>query len=255
MDSLRTAMAELPVIGTFLKLPRPEVVEILAITGFDFLICDTEHGQLDERDVRDVVLAGRAAGIPIVVRVPSIDAGAINRMLEAGAAGIQLSGVTGAAQVAELSSVTRYPPDGTRGVSTAQPAAGYGTTPLTDYLAASNAEIVRIGQLESGSYTDPLDDLVAGLDIAFIGVMDLSVDLGVPGQIDAPVVQQVIADISAATSRTGTALGIFAPSAAAAVDAIRAGCRYIALGSDLALLTGAARDALADLRAPEVAHG
>lgn len=249
MTALGALAAKRPVIGTFLKLPRPEVVDILAITGLDFLICDTEHGQIDEADVRAVVLAGRAAGIPIVVRVPSLDNGMVNRVLEAGAAGIQLSGVTAKAQATELGSITRYPPEGIRGLSTAQPAARYGTIPLAEYLATSNAETLRVGQLESGTYADPLDEIVASLDVAFIGVMDLSVDLGVTGHTGAPIVQEKIAEIAAAAGRAGTMLGIFAANPADAAEAISAGFRYIAVSSDLALLTSAARNALAELHA------
>lgn len=244
-----------PAIGTFLKLPRPEVVDILAIAGLDFLVCDTEHGQISEPEVREVIIAGRAARIPVVVRVPALEGGSVNRLLEAGAAGIQLAGVTTKAQAGELGRITRYPPDGTRGVSTAQPAAAYGTIPLPQYLATSNAAILRIGQLESATYADPLDEITAGLDIAFIGVMDLSVDLGVPGSTDAPQVRQRIAEIAAAAHRSGTILGTFAATASAAAEAIRSGCRYVAVGSDLAWLAGAAQGVLAELHATGNAHG
>lgn len=121
--SLR-ALADLrPVIGTFLKLPQPEVVEILALAGLDFLICDTEHAQIDEVAARTVIQAGRAAAIPIIVRVPTLESGQINRLLEAGAAGIQLSTTNSIAKAENLSCATNYPPTGQRGLSTAQSAA------------------------------------------------------------------------------------------------------------------------------------
>lgn len=246
-SGLRSLVLERPAIGTFVKLPQPEVVDILAISGLDFLICDTEHAQIDETGARTVIQAGRAAGIPVVVRVPTLDQGQTNRLLEAGAAGIQLSGTTSAAKADELRRLTTYPPGGQRGLSTAQPAARFGTIPLAEYIAASNEEILRIGQLESAQYDDPLEAIVAALDIAFIGTMDLSVDLGVPGQVGDPTVQAKIGDIEAAAHRTGTPLGIFAASAAEAEKAVAAGYRYIAVASDLALLTAAAQDRFAVL--------
>ncbi|MEU4228117.1 aldolase/citrate lyase family protein [Nonomuraea sp. NPDC026600] len=242
MPGLRSLVRERPAIGTFLKLPQPEVVEILAIAGLDFLICDTEHAQIDESGARTVIQAGRAAGIPIVVRVPTIDPGQINRLLEAGAAGIQLSSTTSADSAEKLSRFTTYPPTGARGLSTAQPAARFGTIPLAEYITLSNDQVLRVGQLESARYDDPLDDIMSSLDIAFIGTMDLSVDLGVPGQVGAPAVRTKIGEIEAAARRTDTPLGIFATTAAEAERAVATGYRYIAVASDLALLTTAAQE-------------
>jgi len=228
-------------VGTFLKLPRPEVVEVLALTGLDFVICDTEHGKLGESEAYAVIQAGRTAGIAVTVRVPTLDRGQVNRLLEAGAAGIQLSGVTAVAEAARLRELSNYPPAGTRSLSTAQPSARYGTIPVTEYLSASNRDTLRIGQLETARYLDPLEDIIAALDLAFIGVMDLSVDLGCPGQTGAPEVRAQIQRIEAAAKSAGTPLGTFAANPQDARAALEAGYRYVALASDLALLTAAAR--------------
>ncbi len=80
-----------PVVGTFLKIPRFEVVDLLALAGFDFVVCDYEHSQMSLLDATDIVRAGVGRGLPVVVRVPGLNRGDINRLLEAGAAGIQLA--------------------------------------------------------------------------------------------------------------------------------------------------------------------
>ncbi|MGW1162659.1 HpcH/HpaI aldolase family protein [Streptomyces sp. NPDC002513] len=249
-EPLRAVASRRPVFGTFLKLPRPEVVDILALSGLDFLICDMEHAQIDEAGARTVIQAGRAAGIPVVVRVPTLEPGQVNRLLEAGAEGIQLSGTASVAQASDLSAFTRYPPAGRRGLSTAQPAAGYGTVPVGRYLTASNERVLRVGQLETAHYDDPLEKIVAELDIAFIGTMDLSVDLGFPGQVSAPAVQEKINEIASAARRTATPLGIFAADESAARTAAASGYRYIAVASDLALLSSAATARFASLTGP-----
>jgi 4-hydroxy-2-oxoheptanedioate aldolase len=123
VPTLRDTMLERPVYGTFLKLPRREVVEILALAGFDFAVCDLEHAQIDEAEAREVLLAGSHAGLPIVVRVPDLERGLINRLLEAGAAGIQAPRVRSAADAARLRELVEYPPEGSRSVSLQQPAA------------------------------------------------------------------------------------------------------------------------------------
>jgi 2-keto-3-deoxy-L-rhamnonate aldolase RhmA len=240
-------MARRPVIGTFLKLPRPEVVEVLALAGLDFLICDTEHGQISETDAAAVIQAGRSAGIAVTVRVPTLQRGQVNRLLEAGAAGIQLSGVTSRASSLELRGLTSYPPEGSRSVSTAQPAARYGTIPLAEYLVDSNTATLRIGQLESAVYADPVEDIVAELDVAFLGVLDLSVDLGCPGDTAGREVRAVVERIERAANATNTPLGTFAGTPDDARRALDAGYRYIALSSDLAALTSAAREQFAGL--------
>lgn len=242
MPDLRALLEKRPVIGTFLKLPRPEVVAVLAQAGMDFLICDLEHSQADERDCREVILAARAEGVPVVVRVSDMDRGVINRVLEAGAVGIQLPRTRVVADSAGLRDLVSYPPAGSRSVSLAQPAARYGAVALPAYLAESNASVLAIGQFETADLTDPLDDVVKSLDVAFVGSVDLSVDAGAPGQIDAPAVRRLTERIEGAATRTGTHLGVFAATAAAARQAVAAGYRYVAVGADITLLAGAARE-------------
>lgn len=89
--SLRSLLDVGLVVGTFLKIPRFEVVDLLALAGFDFVVCDYEHAQMTIADATDIVRAGVGRGLPVVVRVPTLDRGDINCLLEAGAAGIQLA--------------------------------------------------------------------------------------------------------------------------------------------------------------------
>jgi len=240
------------VLGTFVKLPRPEIVELLALSGLDFLVCDTEHAQMSETEVRTVLLAGRAANIPVLVRLPSLDHGVVNRLLEAGAAGVQLSGVTSKQQVDALREACLYPPQGRRGVSTAQPVAGYGRVPVRDFMAANNSNVLCVGQLESSEYDDDLSVICSPLDVAFIGPMDLSVDLGVPGDLHHPRVLEAVERLRLEGAAAGTRMGIFAPTAADAQASIKAGFRYVVVGSDLALFSNAASSLTRELL-PEVA--
>jgi 2-keto-3-deoxy-L-rhamnonate aldolase RhmA len=245
---LRSLIETRPVLGTFLKLPRAEVVAILAAAGFDFVICDLEHAQIDDHECREVLLAARAEGLPVIVRVPALDRGLINRVLEGGAAGIQLPRTRTATDAAALTDLMRYPPRGSRSVSQAQPAAGYGREPLVDYLERSDATVLRVGQFETADITAPLDDALADLDVAFIGSLDLSVDSGTPGNVASGEVRARVETVEAAARRTGTALGMFAGTVAAAQDALGAGYRYVAVAADLTLLGRGAGEAVRGLR-------
>src|SRR5258706_8905871 len=80
-----------PIVGTFVKLPALESIDLVHSIGFDLACIDGEHSQLDERAILSLLRHGAALDFPLLVRTPSRDAGSLNRMLEAGAAGIQLS--------------------------------------------------------------------------------------------------------------------------------------------------------------------
>jgi 4-hydroxy-2-oxoheptanedioate aldolase len=232
VSSLREALRERPLAGTFLKLASTEVVE-LAAEALDFAVVDLEHSALGEPDALRLVGHARLLGFPAVVRLPAVDRGLVNRLLEAGAAGIQLSTVRSAAQVRELRAACLYAPRGLRSISLAHPAAGFGAAGLADYLAAQGDGPLVVAQIETADTDDPLDEIMAAApDVAFVGLTDLTVELG----LDADRVRARVAQIVAAAERAGVAVGGFGLDAAAA--------RYRVDSSDIALL----RRALADAR-------
>jgi 2-keto-3-deoxy-L-rhamnonate aldolase RhmA len=215
--------------GLFVKLGATEVLDIAAGSGLDFVVVDLEHSQLSEADGLRLIRHAAALGFPALVRLPELDRGAVNRLLEAGARGIQLSTVRSVAQVEALRAATRYAPEGDRSVSLAHPAAGYGDAPLADYLEAqalSPPELVV--QIETAETKDPLPELLAaGADVAFVGTTDLSVDLG----LDPERVRDRVAAIAAAAEAAGVELGGFA------LD--HPDVTYDVSGSDVALLRAA----------------
>ena len=241
LTQLRSKMNSRSILGTFVKLGRREVVEILALAGLDFAICDLEHSQVTEAEAGHMIAAGRACGLPVIVRIAHFNPGQINRLLEAGAAGIQLPQVQTREQVSAFRAACKYPPEGSRSVSLAQPAAGYGSEPLAEYLSRSNREVLLVGQLETRELQQPLAALLDGLDVAFIGSLDLTVDMGVPGKLDHPVVQQRLREIEQAADTANVHLGIYADSPVRAAQAAAAGYRMIALSSDLGALAAATK--------------
>ena len=234
-------------VGTFAKLPGGDAGEVLAGAGFDFAIVDREHSQLSDAEARALVRTLRAAGLPALVRVPALDRGEANRLLEAGAAGIQLSTVRSAAQARGLRQALRYPPGGARSISLAHAQAAYGTLGLADYLAASDGARAPLAvvQLETATTDDPAAEILkAGADVAFIGSTDLLVDVG----LDAAAAAERSAAIVAAAGEAGLSWGGFAADATAARRMAEQGARYVVVGSDLALLGSACRDAAAAVR-------
>jgi 4-hydroxy-2-oxoheptanedioate aldolase len=204
VSSLREALTRQPQRGLFVKMAAAEVID-LAAQSFDFAVVDLEHSALTDGDALRLARHGRLLGLPVMVRLAQLDRGLVNRLLEAGAAGIQLSSVQSVAEVEELRSAMLYPPRGTRSVSLAQPMAGYGAVPLRDHVTATD-DALLVAQIETATTHDPLEAiLAAGPDVAFIGLTDLSVDLCLDERRLATRVQQV----RAAAGSAGVVLGGF----------------------------------------------
>lgn len=251
-DRLRRRMAQAgpPVTTLFVKLANTEVIEVVALAGFDAVIVDFEHSQLSEWEVRRLVTHAAAIGLPAIVRVPEVDRGTVNRLLEAGACGIQLSMTTRREQVDALLSLTRYAPHGTRSINLGHAGAGYGRTPLPRYLERVATGPLVIPQIETAATQTPLPELLDGVDVAFCGTTDLSVDLGVPGDLLHTSVTNRIREVAdaAAGLPTPVPLGLFVTGAPGAAMAAELGARYVAVGSDLAALTGALQRTQAELQ-------
>jgi len=230
------------VVGCFIKLAGSESVDIAAQARFDFVVVDTEHAQLDERDARRLVRHGAAIGLSVVVRLAALDVGAITRLLEAGAAGIQLSAVASADDAHALRDACRYAPAGRRSISLAQPWARYGAEPIDDYLDRVHASPpLVVGQVEDGRGLAALPGIAAAVDVVFLGSLDLSLDLGVPGRLNDPRVTQAVSSALATTSSAGCVGGGFALGPAGAEALVALGARYIVVGSDLQQLADAHR--------------
>jgi 2-keto-3-deoxy-L-rhamnonate aldolase RhmA len=247
--ALRRLIDSRPVLGTFLKLPRPEVVDVLALSGFDFLICDLEHARIDQHDWQQVLLAARTHEIPVVVRTTGLDRGEINHLLECGAAGIQLPRTRTPDDVAALTELTLFPPTGSRSVGVAHLGAGYGATPLAEYVDDTNDAPLLIGQLETRAIHEPLIETLRGLDVAFVGTVDLSVDYQAPGHLDDPALTQRLAAIEHAAAQSATTLGAFVSTATAAARFAAAGYRYLAVAGDLTMLSSGAERLITETRA------
>jgi 4-hydroxy-2-oxoheptanedioate aldolase len=222
LSSLRGRLGDGRVVGTFVKLPALESIEICA-QSLDFCVVDYEHSQLSEADVLRLVRHAAALDFAAVVRIPEVDRGLVNRLLEGGAAGIQLSSVRRVSEVRALASAVAYAPDGTRSISLAHPQARHGAVPLREYLASGKRPLVVI-QLETRETEDPPVELCrAGADVAFLGLTDLLVDC----DLDEGVAAVRAEALAAAAAEAGIALGGFGAEER---------FRYAVVSSDVALL-------------------
>ena len=225
--------------GTLLSLPSPDVAEVLAGAGFDWLFVDGEHGALGPRDVLGILRA--APAVPCLVRTPpGLDA-AVAHALDAGAAGIIVPQVHSAEQAARAAALARYPSAGTRGVGGGR-AAGYGRDGAA-YLAGANDAITVVVQAESAAAVENIAAIARtpGVDAVLVGPHDLAASLGHLGQPGHDAVQQAIGRIVDACRAAGRVVGLFGASAEAVRPWLERGVSLVVAGVDSALLGAAAR--------------
>ena len=234
-------------LGTMLTLDSPDVAELLALTGFDWLFIDGEHGPFDTHGIKSILqaVAGRSS---CLVRIPSIDEVHIKRALDIGADGIIAPQVNTAEQAAIVVTACRYPPLGSRGVGLAR-AHGFGTR-SREYNESANDEIVVVVQAEHHLAVENIEAIVAvpGIDCILVGPNDLSASLGKPGQVTDPEVVDSIRRVASVCQSVGIPLGIFGMDAASVKSWRDEGFTLIVAGIDTVLLGTAARNLLFELQ-------
>jgi 2-keto-3-deoxy-L-rhamnonate aldolase RhmA len=243
--------------GTFLMAASPLVAEAVGCCGFDWAIIDGEHSPIDTMDLAHMLQAlGTTPTIP-VVRMAWNDAVLVKRALDAGAATLLFPFIQNGEEAARAVRATRYPPEGIRGMAGLSRASRFGAVP--DHFRSANSRIGVIVQLETAAALDALEEIAAvpGVDALFVGPTDLSGSMGHYGQSAHPDVQRALQDFARRCRAAGKPAGTLAATPEQARGYAQEGFSFVALGSDLGLLTGQARALLAKLResAPAGAAG
>jgi 4-hydroxy-2-oxoheptanedioate aldolase len=236
-----------PLVGTLLGLASPELAEIAADAGFDWLFIDTEHGALETREVMHIVQAVREP-CACLVRVPETNETWLKRALDTGAAGVIVPHVNCAADAALAVRWSKYPPQGGRSVGFTR-ANRYGVR-FKENVMASNAETVVVAQVEHIDGVRAIEPILAvpGVDSVFIGPFDLSASLGKPGRLDDPEVKEAIGAVAAACARARIPAGIFSAGVTGARQALDAGFTLVCAGVDTGLYAEAAAGLIRGLR-------
>ncbi|WGM20494.1 aldolase/citrate lyase family protein [Paenarthrobacter sp. OM7] len=168
------------VCGVLLRMPSEELVEMLAVAGFDFIIIDCEHGPADAIPLRQHIAAAAMHGVEVLVRVGEGEDALILRALDSGAAGVVAPHVDTADQARNVVAAAHYPPRGRRGFATYGRAGSYGTVSGPDHKARLVEETLVIGMIESPLAVSAVDRILAteGLDGLMIGAADLAASSG-----------------------------------------------------------------------------
>ncbi|MBE0627850.1 MAG: HpcH/HpaI aldolase/citrate lyase family protein [Burkholderiales bacterium] len=225
-----------PQIGLWSSLSSHYSVEVIAGSGFDWLLLDTEHSPNDLENVLTQLQAASAYPTTAIVRPAWNDMVLIKRFLDAGVQTLLIPYVQTPEEAANAVAYTRYPLRGVRGVAGTTRATRFGR--VKDYFKRVEEELCVLVQVETQLGLDNLDAIAAtdGVDGVFIGPADLSAGLGHLGNIAHPQVQQAIDGAIKRIRKAGKAPGILAPVEADARRYLELGCLFVAVGADVGLL-------------------
>lgn len=225
-----------PQIGLWTQLTSPIAAELLAHSGFDFLVIDMEHAPNELPPVMAQLQAMAGGTASPVVRVAWNDAVLFKRVLDVGAQSVLVPFVQNAEEARRAVAATRYPPHGIRGVAVSTRAGRYGR--VSGYLARAHEELCVLVQVETREALANIEAIadIDGIDGLFIGPGDLSADLGHLGEAGHADVRAVIDGAIRRIIATGKVAGILAPVEGDARHYLEMGCRFVAVGSDVGLL-------------------
>ncbi|WP_092124282.1 HpcH/HpaI aldolase family protein [Bradyrhizobium erythrophlei] len=188
----------------------PALVEVLGLTGFDFVMLDCEHSGNNARGLESLIRVSEQAGLAAFVRVPDraneVD---IRRALEAGASGIFLPMVRSAEDVKRAADAAFFPPRGSRGICPAIRAAGYSLRTFEEYAAWNNREVILIPMIEHPTAVENINEICAMEEVKVIvfGGGDLSYAMGEgTSMMKSPRVQEAYRKVLATAKRHGVAV-------------------------------------------------
>ncbi len=223
-------------LGLWSSLSSNLTVEVIAGSGFDWLLLDTEHSPNELPMVHSQLQATVGGTAHPVVRPPWNDPVVIKRFLDIGAQSFLIPYVQTEEEARAAVAATRYPPRGIRGVATTSRASRFGR--IKDYFARADEEICVIVQIESQQGLDNLEAIasVEGVDGLFIGPSDLSAALGHLGNANHPEVQEAIEDAIRRIQACGSIAGFLTGDERLARRYIELGCLVAAVGADIGIL-------------------
>lgn len=235
-------------IGLWSSLCSNIATEIVADSGFDWILLDTEHSPNEVPDLLAQMQALTRGTATAIVRPAWNDPVLIKRILDIGATCVLVPYVQSAEEARHAVAATRYPPEGVRGVTGSGRAARYGR--IKDYLSQANEQICVLVQIETRKALEQLDEIatVDGVDGIFIGPADLAASLGHAGNPQHTEVQAAIEAAVRRLTALGKPAGILSFAPEEARKYIDWGCSFVAVGSDLALLARGADGLAAEFR-------
>jgi 2-keto-3-deoxy-L-rhamnonate aldolase RhmA len=233
-------------IGVGLRQARTvDIGKIMKACGYDWLFIDLEHGSMTLEMAAQLSVAAQDAGVTPIVRVPEFDRYMATRALDSGALGVVFPHVDTPEQAAQIVDFCRYPPIGHRSVVGSLPQTGFESMPLAEATAMINAETMVIVMLETPQAIENADAIAAvpGVDCLLVGTNDLTMELGIPGDVGNPMLVPIYEQVVAACRAHGKYPALGGVYTADLIERyVGLGMRAILAGTDLSFMMAAARE-------------
>lgn len=233
-------------LGVGLRQARSvDIAKIMKTCGYDWLFIDCEHNAMTIDQAAQLSTAALGAGITPIVRVPGYDHWNATRALDNGALGICLPHVETPELAAQFVSYIRYPPLGHRSVTNSLPQIDFQSLPLKEATEAINAATMLMLNIESPLGVENADAICAvqGVDAVLIGASDLSMGMGIPGQLGHPDLAAGLQRVADACRKHGVIPGlggVYDPDLLKRY--VQMGFRMVMAGSDMSFTLAGARE-------------
>lgn len=224
--------------GAWCNLGSTLTVEMAAMAGFNWMLIDLEHGSADLETLILQLQSVSGSQTSAIVRIPWNEPWWFKRVLDMGASGVMVPYVNTPEEAQRAARSMRYPPEGIRGVAFLNRATSFGQA-FPQYFGEANDNLTTIVQIETAEAVERAEEIAAvkGVDVLFVGPLDLSVNLGVPRQFDHPSFRAALERVVAAASKHGKAAGILLVREEQLEETINDGFRFVALGSDAGMVS------------------
>jgi 4-hydroxy-2-oxoheptanedioate aldolase len=219
------------VLGSFIGIYSPNLVEIMGYSGFDFVVIDDEHGAFSHSELENMIRTAESVNVVPIVRV-SYDNSSIQKALDRGAKGIQVPMVNTKEDAERAVRKAKFPPRGTRGAAYSHRAARFGKDSGEEFLDASDENILVIPHIETLAAAENFKEIISveGIDAAFIGTTDLSVNMGYKSEGPKhPEVQKVVSKLYREAAEENVIIGTVAADSAGAEKAFEKGANYVGI--------------------------
>jgi 2-keto-3-deoxy-L-rhamnonate aldolase RhmA len=252
----RCGRPELKVGHMIFEFATPGIGQILKVAGCEFVLIDMEHSGFGYETVKATIASARAGGLPAIVRVPSASYSDVARACDVGADGIMAPMVSSAEHARAILDSMKYPPIGHRGVGMVLPHDRYTPGPTEAKLADANKRSALFAQIETLDGVNNAEAIAAidGVDCLWVGHMDLSCSLGIPGQFEDPRFTGAVDRVLAACRKHGKSAGRLVRTAAEGAALHAQGFDFISYSGDIQVLQTALREGITALRAAIAKH-
>ena len=237
------------VLGSALPAFTPHLAGNILKNDIDFIWLDTEHQPYGVEKLDTIPVLARQRGVAPMIRVANNDPGLIKKAFDAGAVALMVPQVNTAEEAAAAVRSAKYPPLGDRGITPSWTSVA--SEDFNHVIKTANDETVVVLQIESVEAYENLDAIAAvdGIDVLFVGPMDLSASLGVITETGSRQVQEIMEDVPKRLAGSGIVAGTTLIEVADIQEKIRWGYRYLNVGNVVAYGNRVLDENLAALRA------